>query len=547
MRNNNTNKIICLAAFLFFAEMACAQSAESGDSNYLIYSLMAVAILIFFFLLVQVSDNLLAIEAKQSGADKDGANFGIFPSLSEIFAPKLPDYTVNKKVHSLSKGHDILLEGGVTSNDVHPANVKTFAVQPKNFTGLSPIPKVVREVGATVKAGDHLFYDKKDPEVMHVAPVSGEVIAINRAEKRSIAEIVILADKEQSYRSLDVVDLEKATREELVSFLLDSGAWPLIRQRPFNIVPSQTEVPRDIFISTFDTAPLAPNSNVVVAGKEVAFQKGLDVLNKLTEGTVYLGVSANGEEAPSDAYANAKGVDIHYFNGKHPSGNVGVQIHHIQPINSGDKVWTLGVQEVITIGRLFTEGRYNAERVVAVTGAELSNPKYVSTKLGANMGDLLTDNITGDNNRIVSGDVLTGQKKETTQYLDVFDDQITVLQEGDYYEMFGWLIPVDPRPSISNTFPNFLFPDLKFRANTNTHGERRAFVVTGQYESVLPMDIYPQHLMKAILVKDFERMEGLGILELVEEDVALCEFVCTSKQPLQQILKEGLDIVRDQS
>jgi Na+-transporting NADH:ubiquinone oxidoreductase subunit A len=547
MRNKNTNKIICLTAFLFFAEMVSAQSAESGDSNYLIYSLMAVAVLIFFFLLVQVSDNLLAIEAKQSGADKDGANFGIFPSLSEIFAPKLPGYTANKKVHALSKGHDILLEGGVASNDVHEANVKTFAVQPKNFTGLSPIPKVTVEVGATVKAGDHLFFDKKDPEVMHVAPVSGEVIAINRAEKRSIAEVVILADNEQSYRSLDVVDLDKATREELVSFLLDSGAWPLIRQRPFNIVPSQTEVPRDIFISTFDTAPLAPNSNVVVAGKEDAFQKGLDVLNKLTDGTVYLGVSANGEEAPSDAYANAQGVDIHYFNGKHPAGNVGVQIHHIKPINSGDKVWTLGVQEVITIGRLFTEGRFNAERVVAITGAELSEPKYVSTKLGANLGDLLAGNMTGDNNRIVSGDVLTGQKKETAQYLNIFDDQVTVLQEGDYYEMFGWLIPVDPRPSISNTFPNFLFPDLKFRANTNTHGERRAFVVTGQYESVLPMDIYPQHLMKAILVKDFERMEGLGILELAEEDVALCEFVCTSKQPLQQILKEGLDIVREQS
>jgi Na+-transporting NADH:ubiquinone oxidoreductase subunit A len=547
MRNKNTNKIICLTAFLFFSEMVSAQSAESGDSNYLIYSLMAVAVLIFFFLLVQVSDNLLAIEAKQSGADKDGANFGIFPSLSEIFAPKLPGYTANKKVHALSKGHDILLEGGVASNDVHEANVKTFAVQPKNFTGLSPIPKVTVEVGATVKAGDHLFFDKKDPEVMHVAPVSGEVIAINRAEKRSIAEVVILADNEQSYRSLDVVDLDKATREELVSFLLDSGAWPLIRQRPFNIVPSQTEVPRDIFISTFDTAPLAPNSNVVVAGKEDAFQKGLDVLNKLTDGTVYLGVSANGEEAPSDAYANAQGVDIHYFNGKHPAGNVGVQIHHIKPINSGDKVWTLGVQEVITIGRLFTEGRFNAERVVAITGAELSEPKYVSTKLGANLGDLLAGNMTGDNNRIVSGDVLTGQKKETAQYLNIFDDQVTVLQEGDYYEMFGWLIPVDPRPSISNTFPNFLFPDLKFRANTNTHGERRAFVVTGQYESVLPMDIYPQHLMKAILVKDFERMEGLGILELAEEDVALCEFVCTSKQPLQQILKEGLDIVREQS
>lgn len=543
---NRTIKIICLGAFLLFAEILSAQTSGEG-SSYLVYILMAVAILVFFFLLIQVSDNLLAIEAKQAGADTSKGSFGIFPGLSEFFAPKVPEYTAEKPVHSLKAGHDILLEGHIESVEIHDADVKTYAVQPKNFVGLSPIPKVTVEVGDTVKAGDVLFFDKKQPEIKHVAPVSGEIIAINRAEKRSIKEVVILADKEQVHKTLETFDLENGTREDLVNYLLESGAWPLIRQRPFNVIADPAEQPRDIFISTFDTAPLAPDSNVIIKGKEDAFQKGLDVLNKLTEGSVYLGLSAKGEEQPAEIFTNAEGVEGHYFQGEHPAGNVGVQIHHVKPIASEEKVWTLGVQEVIALGRIFTENRFNAERIVALTGAELKEPKYVRTHIGANIGDLLADNISSENVRIVSGDVLSGAKKTTEEYLDIYDDQITVLEEGDFYEMFGWLIPVEPRPSISRTFPGFLFPDLRFKANTNTHGEKRAFVVTGEYEQVLPMDIYPQHLMKAILIKDFERMEGLGILELVEEDIALCEFVCTSKQPLQSILREGLEIMREQS
>jgi len=302
----------------------------------------------------------------------------------------------------------------------------------------------------------------------------------------------------------------------------------MISQRPFGVIPDATDIPSNIFVSTFDSAPLAPDLSFVVEGQGAAFQKGLDVLGMLTEGAVHLGLDARGDASPSNVFTEATGVQKHWFHGKHPVGNVGIQIHHISPIAGNDKVWTLGVQEVITIGKLFAEGKFDASRIIAVTGSESSTPGYVKTYLGANVGALA--GTVGDNVRLVSGDVLSGAQKSKEEFLDFRDDQITTIKEGNEYEMFGWLAPMDARPSVSQTFL-----------------EKRAFVVTGQYEKVLPMDIYPQHLMKAIIVNDFERMEGLGINELLEEDVALCEFACTSKQPLQSILREGLEIMREQA
>ncbi len=540
-------QFITTAVLFLFSLPLTAQSETSGGS-YLVYILLAIAVIIFLGLIIQVSDNLLAIEARQLGADQGAGNVGIIPGLSDIFPKKLPAYVDNNnnRAVKLQKGHDILLEGAAEKILDAKLEVSAFAIQPTNFVGISPIPKLMVEVGDEVKAGDPLFFDKKVPEIKYCAPVSGEVIAVNRGEKRSIVEVVILADKEIKYRAYDTPDLGTVTREELVSFLLESGAWPLIRQRPYNVVADFNEAPRDIFVSTFDTAPLAPDLNFVVEGKEDDFQKGLDVLKKLTDGKVYLGLDGNGEIPPSKAFTDAQGVEKQWFMGKHPAGNVGIQIHNTDPILSGDKVWTLGVQEVITLGKLFTEQRFNAERVIALTGAELKQPKYVRTYLGAKISDLVKDNLADDHLRFISGDVLSGEKKAEGEFLNFFDDQLTVVQEGDYFEMFGWLLPIKARPSISRTFPNFLFPDLRFKADTNTHGEKRAFVVTGQYESVLPMDIYVQHLMKSIIINDLERMEGLGVYELVEEDVALCEFVCTSKQPLQQLLREGLDMMREQ-
>ncbi|MCO6491748.1 MAG: Na(+)-translocating NADH-quinone reductase subunit A [Phaeodactylibacter sp.] len=546
--SNTTSKAIFTIVAMLSADAAWAQAGNgsSGYGTYFVYGLIAVAVLVFFMIILQVADNLLVIEAKQSGAANTGANFSLFPNWKELFAPRLPEYLEGKPVTILRRGHDINLEGEAEQVIDESVKAKTFAVQPPNFTGLSPIPKVLVEVGDEVKAGDHLFFDKKRPEILHVAPVSGEVIAVNRGAKRSISEIVILADKEMKYREMKAFDLDGSSREELASYLLDAGVWPLIRQRPYDVIPEPDAAPRDIFISTFDTAPLAPNLNFVIRGQEEAFQKGLDVLNKLTDGTVYLGLDGRGKEKPHAAFAEAKGVEKRYFHGKHPAGNVGVQIHHIKPISAGDKVWTLGVQDVATIGRLFTERRFNAQRVVALAGAELLQPRYVRTCIGANIGDLMKDNLANGHVRFISGDVLSGKTKTAESFLNAFDDQITVVLEGDDYEMFGWLIPSMNTPSISPTLPSALFPKIKKRAETNTHGEKRAFVVTGSYESVLPMDIYPQELMKSILIGDFEKIEGMGIYELSEEDVALCEFVCVSKQPVQQILRQGLDMMREQ-
>ncbi|MBI1225371.1 MAG: Na(+)-translocating NADH-quinone reductase subunit A [Bacteroidetes bacterium] len=507
--------------------------------------LLAIVVLIAFFIILRVSDNLVRIEANKSGLNSEDESLSSLPAASDIFKQKNgPAYAKGRYV-ALKKGHNILLEGKA-EGPVIAANANTFALQPANFRGMSPIPKVEVEVGNTVKAGDHLFFDKKNPDVKYVSPVSGEVIAVNRGDRRSIANIVILADKQQQYRSLNAPNLETCSREELVSFLLDSGGWSFLRQRPFDIIASTTEIPDNIFVSTFDTAPLAPNLDVVMEGKGAAFQRGLDVLGKLTKGKVQLGLDATGENPPSAVFTTATGVGKTWFSGKHPVGNVGVQIHHTAPITTKNTVWTVGVQDVATIGALFTEGRFNADRVVAITGAELIQPKYVQTKIGANIGELLEGNLANDHVRILTGDVLSGSKVSKDGFLHFYDDQITVVEEGDQVEMFGWLLPDLSTPSASKALPGSRFPDTVYRANTNMHGEKRAFVVTGQYEEMLPMDIYPQHLMKAILTNDYEKMEGLGIHELIEEDVALCEFACTSKQPLQRILREGLDMVHEQ-
>lgn len=535
--------LCCLPATLILAQT----EAGKPGSSYFTYTLIALAVIIFLFIVIQVADNLISIEAKQMGL-ASANRFSLFPKWSEIFAPKKPAYLQGENVKVLRQGHNILLEGSAEKHVKGIAPVSTFAIQPGNFIGVSPIPKMEVEVGQEVKSGDILFSDKKRPYIKWASPVSGEVVAINRGEKRAIAEIIVMADKQQQYRSLPSLSLETTDRAALVSFLQDVGAWPLLRQRPFHVIPNEDAIPRDIFISTFDTAPLAPDLNLVVNGQESAFQKGLDVLGKLTSGQVHLGLDASSANPPHAAFTQASGVAKHWFSGKHPAGNVGIQIHHTRPIGGADDiVWTVGVQEVITIGKLFTEQKYDASRIVVVCGAELEEPQYVQTWQGANIGDLVKGNLKGDKVRIISGDVLSGAKKDQASFLNFFDDQVSVIMEGDYFALFGWLLPTLNVPSVSPTFPSALLKDTSFRADTNTHGEKRAFVVTGNYEEVLPMDIYPQMLFKSILTGDFERMEGLGIYELAEEDVALCEFVCVSKQPIQEILRKGLETMRSQA
>ena len=522
-----------------------AQSAETSGSVFVIAMLVIVGALILVSAILVLSDNFVQLEAKKVGLS-EGQQSTSLPSVKSLWQSSGPAYTGEESVVQLSKGHDIFLNGEA-QKDIQSVRTKRYAVKPTDYRGMSPIPKVTVSPGDEVKAGDILFYDKKNPTVKFVAPISGEVLEVRRGAKRAITEVIILGDKEVQHRQMDPPSINEASRDDIQSFLYESGGWALINERPFDQVPAVGTIPRDIFISTFDSAPLAPDLNFVIAGKEEAFQKGINTLAKLTDGQVYLGLDARGDNAPSAAFTGATNCEKHWFKGKHPSGNVGVQIHHTAPINAGDKVWTLNVQQVVTLGELMYKGIYNAERTIALTGAQIKEPIYVRTYMGASLNELLEGRLSDKKSRIIDGDVLSGTTTGEDAFLSQSSDQISVIEEGEYYEMFGWLLPIKPRPTISKTFPNFLFPNLKFDGDTNAHGEKRAFVMSGQYEQVLPMQIYPQHLMKAIMSGEFEQMEGLGIYELSEEDIALCEFTCTSKMPLQSILRDGLDMLQEQA
>jgi len=540
----NRGKFLFLSLSLLLSSLTEVAAQTNGEgSQFLLNSLFVIAALVFFAIVIQVSDNLMAIEAKRVGADKDGNHFGLMPRFYELVGSKLPSYLKNEKVIISKKGFDIPLEGKPEAKNLE-VSVYRFAVNPANFKGISPIPKVLVEIGDSVKAGDPIFYDKSHPDFIFSAPVSGEIVEIKRGEKRAINEIVILADKTQQFKTFEKPTMATASREELVKSLASSGLMTLFLQRPFNILPQLDIVPRDIFISTFDTAPLAPDLSYTMKGQEIAFQAGCETLTKLTLGKVYLGLDGNGDSDADSIFTGVPGVEKYYFRGKHPIGNVGIQIHHIKPISPEDKVWTINVQDVAIIGKFMLEGIVNQSRTLAITGAELKNTGYVRIPFGASISDLLSSEEVSSDLRIISGDVLSGTEVSKEGFVGFYDDQITVVAEGKDYELFGWLFPLDMRPSVSKTFPSTLLGGVASAANTNNRGEKRAFVVTGEYDKLLPMDILPQQLFKAIVINDVEKMENLGIHELVEEDVALCEFGCTSKQPLQSILRSGLDVIK---
>jgi Na+-transporting NADH:ubiquinone oxidoreductase subunit A len=530
--------------------------------------------LLFVFALLTLGEGLLKVAASQSGVD--GSDYSVIPNrLGSLFSGEKgkPAYLpAAAKVKHLRRGFNINLAGAADKKtDILSYRASRYSIKPSDFIGMSPMPKLLVEIGTQVKAGQPLFFDKKRPEVIYAAPVSGELTEVTRGDKRRITAVTILADQgEIQYHIYDhIPSLDSVSREELVKFLLGSGAWPFIRQRPFDTVANENDTPKAIFVSTFDTAPLAPDLNLAVAGKEEAWYKGLEVLAKLSGSKVHVGLNGGSDYAPASAFVNSghvTGVETHWFDGPHPAGNVGVQIHHTDPVLPGSTVWYTDVHGVILLGTLLLKGIFDTERVIALTGTELKG-KYVRVHQGANVETILNDMApefgeeeiwAKDENgkkvkkvvqvrkiRVISGDVLSGTQIDRKGFLGYYDDQITTVKEGNYYEMFGWLIPVTGHPTLSGTFPAALFSDISYVADTNTNGEKRAFVMSGEYESVLPMDIYPQHVFRAIMCNDIEKMEGLGILELGEEDVALCEFVCTSKQPLQKMLREGLETLRN--
>ena len=440
------------------------------------------------------------------------------------------------KIIKIKKGLHIPLKGKAEKVTIKYEPAATYAIKPTEYRGLRP--KIVAKEGTEVQTGSVLFFDKNRPDVKFTSPVSGTVKEIKRGEKRRILEVIVKADTEQKFTEFPVIDVKSASKEEIIQILLDSGLWASLKQRPFNVVPDPSKSPRDIFISCFDKAPLAPDLDFMLHGHEKDFEKGLECLRRLTDGNVFLGINADYRAAK--IFSSPRGVVRNEFEGKYPASNVGIQIHHINPIIAGEVVWTIHPLHVIFIGRLFETGKLDLSRMVAITGSEVLRPRYHKIISGTSISHLIEGNIREGNHRYISGNVLTGEKINADGHLGFFDNQITVIPEGDDYELLGWASPGFSKFSISRTFFSWLTPWRKYRMNTNYHGGERTFVFAGEYEKVLPMDIYPVHLLKAIITKNIDLMENLGIYEVVEEDLAICEYVCTSKTEVQQLIKEGI-------
>ncbi len=448
----------------------------------------------------------------------------------------------------LKKGFDINLAGKAEKKIAECDQPQTFALKPTDFIGIQR-PKLMVAEGDTVKAGTPLLFCKMIEDVKYCAPVSGEIVEIKRGEKRKLLEIKILADKEiisEEFKKYSVSDLAKIEKEEIIELMLKSGVWPNIIQRPYGIVADPKETPKSIFISTFDTHPLAPDFDFALHGEEQSFQAGVDILKKLTTGNVNLGLNGNGEVSP--IFSHAKNVVLHSVSGKHPAGNVGVQIHHIDPIAKGDLVWTVNPNGVTQIGKLFLEGKYDATKVIALTGSEVDTPQYYKTYTGACIDRFIKNNVGGNEVRFISGNVLTGEKIKSDGYVGFYHQQVTAIPEGNHSEFLGWILPTTKKLSFHKAFGLLSFingKDKEYVIDTNTMGEHRAFVQTGVFEKVTPMDILPTYLIKAIMAEDYDEMEALGIYELIEEDIALCEFVDVSKHDLQNILREGLELIKN--
>jgi Na+-transporting NADH:ubiquinone oxidoreductase subunit A len=451
------------------------------------------------------------------------------------------------KTVKLKRGFDINLAGKPNPTIGEEIKSSTYAFKPTDFIGISR-PKLLVEVGDNVKAGTPLLYDKQYEKVMYCSPVSGEVVDVVRGEKRKILEIKILADSKLSFESFNAYsasELKGISKEDALENMLKAGVWPNIIQRPYGLVANPEETPKAIYISGFDSHPLAPDYDIIFKGDEQYFQAGIDILTKFTSGKVNLNLPL--EKESSSVLSKTTGVEINKFSGPHPAGNVGVQIHHLEPINKGDVVWTVAPFGVIQIGKLFLEGKFDSSKIIALVGSEVSTPKYYRVNQGIEMQALLKGKLTSDHVRYISGNVLTGEKVKEDGYLGFYHHQVTVIPEGDEQEFLGWILPNPNKLSYHRAFGlfSFLMPKKEYKVDTNMHGQHRAFIQSGVFEKVVPMDIYPTYLLKSIMAEDYDGMEQLGIYEVIEEDLALCEFVDVSKHNVQEILREGLDLLQN--
>ena len=445
---------------------------------------------------------------------------------------------------NLKKGFDINLDGNAIEEIGSEFKSNSFAIKPTDFINITR-PKLLVDVGDDVKAGTPVVYDKLSENIMYCSPVSGEVIDIIRGDKRRLEEIRILPDKTNKFlnhKKYSEKEIQKLSREDIIDNLTKSGVWPNLIQRPFGLVADSEVEPKSIHISFFDSSPLAPNYSFIYKEELENIEFGLLVLSKLTNGKIHLNHNSESiKYLKNDKYQNNE------FSGPHPSGNVGVQIHHIDPVNKNDFVWSTTPAGLIQIGKLFSKGIYDASKIISLVGSSVEKPMYYKCLSGFSVNDIISKNVSDENVRVISGNVLTGTSIGNEGYLGFYDNMITVIPEGNNHAFLGWIMPVINKLSFQRAFGllSFLNPNKKYKLDTNTNGELRAFVQSGVFEKVLPMDILPTYLFKSILANDYDEMEELGIYELIEEDVALCEFVDVSKNEIQKLLRTGLNMLKD--
>lgn len=441
----------------------------------------------------------------------------------------------------LKKGLDIPIVGVAAPKTGKEIKLGTVAVKPTDFRGL--VARLLVKEGDKVLAGSPVLASKESPEILFTSPVSGTVTEIVRGEKRKLLEVRIKADETREYKDFGVRKVSDMNAEQVKAALLESGLWPSFISRPYGVIADPSVKPKAIFVSAFSTAPLAADPEYAFKDDLDDIQTAINAISKLTDGGVHM--SFNADTFSGSRFHKLANVTLHTFSGRHPAGNVGVQIHHISPIEKGETVWTVSMLMLAAIGKLFNEGRYDMSRKVAVTGPKAEHQCYVNALPGMAMADLkgFYDN-SKKNRRFISGDVLSGTNVGEEGYLGFYDNQVTILKEGNKFEMLGWAKPFRTKLfSASRTYFSWLTPNRKYKMNTNLHGGPRAFVMSDVYGKVLPMDLYPVYLVKACLAGDIDNMEKYGIYEVIEEDLALCEYVCPSKIEIQSILSDGIALM----
>ena len=437
------------------------------------------------------------------------------------------------------RGANLKLNGIAEKIIEKSPSVANYALRPDDFFGTTP--KLCLKEGSKVLAGSPVFYNKKNPDIKIVSPISGTIKTIERGPKRKIELIIIEPSKKQDPIKHEVKGWENMDISDLKVLLMESGNWPFIHQRPYGVMANPLDIPKSIFVTTAKTDPLHEDFNFVLKNEQKEFQLGIDLLNKFVDQPVFLGI----DKSYPGYFESIKGVQHYSFKGPHPAGNLSFHIQKLSPINMGDRIWTVNPEDVVNLGRFLTSGIFSSQRTIAVSGNAVQNPKYFKTKIGAELAPFIKNvALNEDKVRVINGDVLTGIIADVSGHLGYFNNLVTIIPEGSHYRMFGWLPFKDNKIlSLSNTSLSRFINRNGFEVDTNLNGEERALVVTGEMEKIFPLDIFPMQLIKACMVEDIEKMEALGIYEVVTEDFGLVDYANTSKFEAQEIIRHGIELM----